>query len=74
MRLLNSKITLNRDGRMGNITEIQKLLNEKVGLQAKINSSAFDGSVEVKTVNEQKYIYVRKRGRKIQIKLYRQVF
>ena len=50
MRLLNSKITLNRDGRMGNITEIQKLLNEKVGLQAKINSSAFDGSVEEKEV------------------------
>ena len=46
---------------MENITEIQKLLNDKADLQAQINISAFDGSVEIKTVNEQKYIYVRKR-------------
>ncbi len=46
---------------MGNITEIQKLLNEKADLQAQINISVFDGSIEIKTVNEQKYIYVRKR-------------
>lgn len=61
MRLLNSKITLNGGGAMENITEIQKLLNEKADLQAQINISAFDGSIEVKTINEQKYIYVRKR-------------
>ncbi len=46
---------------MSNITEIQKLLNEKADLQAQINISTFDGSIEVKTVNDQKYIYVRKR-------------
>ena len=46
---------------MSNITEIQRLLNEKADLQAQINISAFDGSIEVKTVNDQKYIYVRKR-------------
>ena len=46
---------------MSNITEIQRLLNEKADLQAQINISAFNGSIEVKTVNDQKYIYVRKR-------------
>ena len=46
---------------MSNITEIQRLLNEKADLQAQINISAFDGSIEVKTVNDQKYIYVRKK-------------
>ena len=30
-------------------------------MQAQINISAFDGRIEVKTVNDQKYIYVRKR-------------
>lgn len=35
---------------MSNITEIQRLLNEKADLQAQINISAFDGSIEVKTV------------------------
>lgn len=46
---------------MSNIELIQRLLNEKADLQAQINLSAFDGSIEVKTVNDQKYIYVRKR-------------
>ena len=46
---------------MENITEIQKLLNDKADLQAQINISAFDGSIEIKTVSDQKYIYVRKR-------------
>ena len=32
---------------MSNITEIQRLLNEKADLQAQINISAFDGSIEV---------------------------
>ena len=40
---------------------IQKLLNDKADLQAQINISAFDGSIEIKTVNNEKYIYVRKR-------------
>lgn len=46
---------------MNNIELIQKFLNEKAYLQAQINVSAFDGSIEIKTVNNQKYIYVRKR-------------
>lgn len=46
---------------MSNIEVIQKLLNEKADIQAQINVSTFDGSIEVKTVNGQKYIYVRKR-------------
>jgi prophage maintenance system killer protein len=46
---------------MSNIERIQKLLNEKADLLAQINVSTFDGSIEVKTVSEQKYIYVRKR-------------
>jgi len=46
---------------MSNITEIQRLLNEKADLQAQINLSSFDGSIEIKTVSGQKYIYVRKR-------------
>lgn len=46
---------------MSNIEMIQKLLNDKADLQAQINISAFDGSIEIKTVNNEKYIYVRKR-------------
>lgn len=46
---------------MSNLEEIQKLLKDKADLQAKVNVSAFDGSIEVKTVNNEKYIYVRKR-------------
>ena len=46
---------------MSNIEVIQKLLNEKADIQAQINVSTFDGSIEVKIVNDQKYIYVRKR-------------
>lgn len=46
---------------MNNIEMIQKLLNDKADLQAQINISAFVGSIEIKTVNNEKYIYVRKR-------------
>ena len=46
---------------MGNIEEIQKLLKDKADLQAQINISSFDGSIEIKTINNEKYIYVRKR-------------
>ncbi len=46
---------------MNNIEKIQKLLKDKADLQAQINISAFDGSIEVKTINNEKYIYVRKR-------------
>ena len=46
---------------MSNPEVIQKLLNEKADIQAQINVSTFDGSIEVKVINDQKYIYVRKR-------------
>jgi len=46
---------------MGNIEQIHKLLNDKADLQAQINISAFDGSIEIKTINDERYIYVRKR-------------
>lgn len=46
---------------MSNIEQIQKLLTEKADLQAQINISAFDGSIEIKTIGSEKYIYVRKR-------------
>lgn len=46
---------------MSDIERIQALLNEKADLCAKINLSPFDGSIEIKTINNQKYIYVRKR-------------
>ena len=46
---------------MGNIEEIQKLLKDKADLQAEVRISAFDGNIEVKTLNNEKYIYVRKR-------------
>ena len=46
---------------MNNIEMIQKLLNDKADLQSQINISAFDGSIEIKTINNEKYIYVRKR-------------
>ena len=46
---------------MSNIEMVQKLLHDKADLQAQINISVFDGSIEIKTVNNEKYIYVRKR-------------
>ena len=41
--------------------EIQKLLNEKAECRAKISSIPFDGSIEVKEIKGEKYIYARKR-------------
>lgn len=46
---------------MNPFEQTQKLLTEKAELQAKIRTIPFDGSIEVKTVNSEKYIYVRKR-------------
>ena len=36
---------------------IQTLLNEKADIQSRIKVSNFDGSIEVKTLNNEKYIY-----------------
>lgn len=46
---------------MNEIEVIQKLLSDKADLQSEINVTPFDGSVEIKTINEDKYIYIRKR-------------
>lgn len=46
---------------MSNFEMVQDLLNVKADLKAQINVSVFDGSIEVKTVNDERYIYVRKR-------------
>lgn len=46
---------------MNSFEQLQKLLSKKADLQAQIKVSAFDGSIEVKTVNSEKYIYVRKK-------------
>ena len=46
---------------MSPVDKLHQLLNEKSELQSKIRSSIFDGSIEVKTVSKEKYIYVRKR-------------
>jgi len=46
---------------MSNIEMIQKLLHDKADLQAQVNISSFDGSIEIKNINNEKYIYVRKR-------------
>lgn len=46
---------------MSSFEQMQKLLTQKAELQAKIRTIPFDGSIEVKTVHAEKYIYVRKR-------------
>lgn len=46
---------------MSSMDIMQKLLKEKADIQSKLKVSVFDGSIEVKTINNEKYIYVRKR-------------
>lgn len=46
---------------MNNFEKIQELLNERANYQARINLIIIDGSVEVKTIHGEKYIYARKR-------------
>lgn len=46
---------------MNDFEQVQKLLSEKADLQAQLNINPFDGSIEIKTVNNEKYIYVRKK-------------
>lgn len=46
---------------MNDFEQIQKLLSEKGDLQARISTSAFDGSIEVKLLNGEQYIYIRKK-------------
>lgn len=46
---------------MSNLEEIQQLLKEKADIQAKLKVSIFNGNIEIKTINNEKYIYIRKR-------------
>ena len=41
--------------------KIQDLLRTKAEFQARLNLIPYDGSVEVKIVNDKKYLYIRKR-------------
>ncbi|MCM1284723.1 MAG: Fic family protein [Acetobacter sp.] len=44
-----------------NFNEIQELLNQKADFQARINLLAYDGTPEIKNINDKKYLYIRKR-------------
>lgn len=46
---------------MNELIQIQELLKEKADCQARLNLMPYDGSPEIKTQNEKKYLYVRKR-------------
>lgn len=44
-----------------NFDQIQGLLQEKADFQARLNLLPYDGTPEIKTINDGKYLYVRKR-------------
>lgn len=46
---------------MKDLIKIQELLKEKADCQARLNLIPYDGSPEIKSQNEKKYLYVRKR-------------
>ncbi len=46
---------------MKDLIKIQELLKEKADCQARLNLMPYDGSPEIKSQNEKKYLYVRKR-------------
>jgi len=46
---------------MKDLIKIQGLLKEKADCQARLNLMPYDGSPEIKSQNEKKYLYVRKR-------------
>ena len=46
---------------MKELIKIQELLKEKADCQARLNLMPYDGSPEIKSQNEKKYLYVRKR-------------
>lgn len=45
-----------------NFNRIQDLLRSKAELQARLNLIPYDGTIEIKILNEKKYIYIRKRN------------
>lgn len=46
---------------MNNFEKIQELLRIRAELRSRLNLIPYDGTVEVKTVDEKKYLYIRKR-------------
>lgn len=46
---------------MENIAQLQELLHQKADLQARIRLIPYDGTPEIKTQDEKKYLYIRKR-------------
>ena len=44
-----------------NFNQIQFLLRNKAELQARLNLIPYEGTVEIKSINDKKYLYVRKR-------------
>ena len=44
-----------------NFTKIRELLNARAELQARLNLLPYDGTPEIKTISERKYLYIRKR-------------
>ena len=46
---------------MKNYLEIQNLLRNKSELESRLKLLPYDGTPEVKTINKEKYIYIRKR-------------
>lgn len=46
---------------MKDLIKIQELLKEKADCQARLNLMPYDGTPEIKSQNEKKYLYVRKR-------------
>ena len=46
---------------MSNMETIQELLKAKADIQAKLKVSVFNCNIDIKTINIEKYIYVRKR-------------
>ena len=47
---------------MGNlVAKIQELLNRRAELQARLNLLPYDGTPEIKTISNKRYVYIRKR-------------
>ena len=44
-----------------NFNEVQFLLKNKAELQARLNLIPYEGTIEIKVIDEKKYLYVRKR-------------
>ena len=43
------------------VAKIQELLNRRAELQARLNLLPYDGTPEIKTISNKRYVYIRKR-------------